>query len=71
MGKQERSTMDIKGTRSDCGGTGYLLVHSVTGLQPDDVYQEPHIERCDGCMHFPTDLLALKYACQQAVAQTD
>ena len=63
--------MDIKGTCSDCDGTGYLFVCSVTGLQPDDVYQEPHIERCDGCMRFPTDLMALKYACQQAVAQTD
>ena len=59
-----------------CNGDGYLYIYrhndnsfSSSGLKPDDVYNEPHIERCDMCRRFETDLLALKYACEQAVAQ--
>jgi hypothetical protein len=54
-----------------CNGGGYLFISFSSGLKTDDVYNEPHIERCDACMRFPTDSLALKYVCQQAVAQTN
>ena len=52
-----------------CQDKGYFFVTQVIGLDEDDVYQEPHIERCDTCERFGTDLLARDYACQQAIAQ--
>jgi len=54
-----------------CNGTGYLYVQLSLGLKPGDVYNEPHIERCDTCMRFQTDQEALSYRCQQAVAENE
>ena len=49
-----------------CYGKGYFYMVRSIGLEPDDVYSGPHIERCDTCELFETDLAALKFACDQA-----
>ena len=56
-------------TCDSCNDKGYLYISFSSGLKPDDVYNEPHVERCDMCMRFSTDLLALKHVCEQAVIQ--
>ena len=52
-----------------CEGKGYFYMEQSIGLESDDVYSGPHIERCDTCERFKTDLLALKYVCDQAVTE--
>ena len=46
----------------DCDGHGYYQDVESSGLiAKNDPYHKPHIERCDSCQHFTSDLEAVGF----------
>ena len=46
----------------DCDGYGYYQDVKSSGLiKKNDPYHKPHIERCDTCQHFTSDLEAVGF----------
>ncbi len=45
----------------DCDGYGYFTDVESSGLNKNDPYNKPHIERCDSCKEFQSDLEAVGF----------
>tara|TARA_R110002050_G_scaffold158006_1_gene286800 strand:+ start:82 stop:321 length:240 start_codon:yes stop_codon:yes gene_type:complete len=45
-----------------CDGKGYFTDVEAVGItDPKDPYSKPHIERCDDCLYFDSDVDAAKF----------